>query len=77
MDPGTGGGYSMHNMESMKMSYEFLKTITKEFTEDRLLGSGAFGRVYKVWSTHLEGYTRYGSQHTSSRRSGLIDGSTL
>lgn len=39
---------TMDNMESMRMSYELLKTITADFSKDRLLGSGTFGVVYKV-----------------------------
>ena len=36
-------------METMKMSYELLKTITGNFSKDNVLGSGTFGVVYKVW----------------------------
>jgi hypothetical protein len=32
----------------MKMSFKLLQEITNNFDEDRRLGNGAFGEVYKV-----------------------------
>ncbi|CAL4985694.1 unnamed protein product [Urochloa decumbens] len=47
MDSCTRSRDSMENEESTKMSYELLQSITDNFSEKRLLGSGTFGMVYK------------------------------
>ncbi|XP_066339737.1 uncharacterized protein [Miscanthus floridulus] len=47
LDPCTGRRGCLDTMETMKMSYELLKTITGNFSKDNILGSGTFGVVYK------------------------------
>lgn len=47
MDPRTGTTDSTGNVESMEMSYEFLKNITDGFSVNRIIGSGTFGVVYE------------------------------
>ena len=34
--------------EPSKLPYQLLKQITNDFHEEQLLGSGTFGKVYKV-----------------------------
>jgi hypothetical protein len=39
---------NMDDMEPINMSLGFLKTITENFSDQRILGRGTFGVVYKV-----------------------------
>lgn len=43
----------MDTLEPMKMTYELLKEITNGFSDDRIVGSGTFGKVYK--GVHKDG----------------------
>uniref|UniRef100_A0A453E191 Protein kinase domain-containing protein n=1 Tax=Aegilops tauschii subsp. strangulata TaxID=200361 RepID=A0A453E191_AEGTS len=35
--------------EPSKIPYQLLKQITNDFDKERILGSGSYGTVYKVW----------------------------
>ena len=39
-------------MELEDVSFQFLREITDDFSENRILGEGAFGVVYKVRFGH-------------------------
>lgn len=36
------------------VSFDFLREVTNDFSEERILGQGAFGVVYKVRFVHAQ-----------------------
>jgi hypothetical protein len=40
--------YDSTSDEPMKLTYDMIKQITDDFAEERIIGSGTFGKVYRV-----------------------------
>ena len=46
---GGGSAESILSTLPIELPLDFLKSITDQFSEGLILGTGAFGTVYKVW----------------------------